>query len=102
MYIGQHIRIIPFTGEKRVETLPVVTAPPVQLRFQMGPKAGSFSQKAVEQGYLWLKAVDLSVQMKMTSLTNFTDLIEDERLPETLPMLMEIRDSAITLTVSIL
>ena len=85
----------------RKEQLPTVTDPPVKLQFNMGPAASSFSAAAVEKGYLSLRAQGINLRLLTSSLTNITDLIEDEQLGEPLPMLVEVTDSLITLKVTV-
>ena len=79
--------------------LPVVAESPVKLRFMSGPAAEAVAETAGERGFLHMKADKLDLQLLMSTITNLTDLVEDEKIIPAMPLLVEVTRVKVTLKV---
>ena len=77
-----------------------VTTPPIQLRFEAGPKASRFCDAAVDRGFLQMLVQDWRATIDTANMTALLDLIEDEKVAPAMPMRVEVTGSYITLQVS--
>ncbi|XP_072336605.1 bridge-like lipid transfer protein family member 3A [Scyliorhinus torazame] len=73
------------------------TQPAVCLRFESGPHSAVHSPLAVKNGFLQFHINDFSTELLMSSLTNLGPFLEDEIIPEVIPMKIELFDCRITL-----
>ena len=80
---------------------PAVVTPPIQLRFEQGPRAERLASAAVDRGFLRMRVHKLQTQLGVASLTCLADLIEDEKHGPVTPMLIDVCDSYITLQVGV-
>ena len=80
---------------------PEVTTPPIQLRFEQGPRAERLASAAVDRGFLRMRVHKLQTQLGVASLTCLADLIEDEKHGPVTPMLIDVCDSYMTLQVGV-
>ncbi|NWR63019.1 URFB1 protein, partial [Bucorvus abyssinicus] len=71
--------------------------PEVCLRLEMGPSAAVHSPLAVQNGFLHLLVHSYTAELFMSSLTNLGPFLEDEIIPEVIPMEIEVVDAKITL-----
>ena len=81
--------------------LPVVAESPVKLRFMSGPAAEAVAETAGERGFLHMKADKLDLQLLMSTITNLTDLVEDEKIIPAMPLLVEVTRVKVTLKVMV-
>ncbi|XP_078053925.1 bridge-like lipid transfer protein family member 3A isoform X2 [Mustelus asterias] len=73
------------------------TQPAVCLRFESGPHSAVHSPLAVKNGFLQFHINDYNAELLMSSLTNLGPFLEDEIIPEVIPMKIELFDCRITL-----
>ncbi|XP_062921699.1 bridge-like lipid transfer protein family member 3A isoform X4 [Mobula hypostoma] len=71
--------------------------PAVRLRFDSGPHSSIHSPLAVKNGFLHFHISNYSAELSMSSLTNLGPFLEDEMIPEVIPMKIELFDCNITL-----
>uniref|UniRef100_A0A8C8SD88 UHRF1 binding protein 1 n=1 Tax=Pelusios castaneus TaxID=367368 RepID=A0A8C8SD88_9SAUR len=71
--------------------------PEVCLRLEIGPRAIVHSPLAVRNGFLHILIHSYSTELLMSFLTNLGPFLEDEVVPEVIPMKIEIVDAKITL-----
>ncbi|XP_056413624.1 bridge-like lipid transfer protein family member 3A isoform X3 [Hyla sarda] len=78
---------------------PVTTksSPHLILKFDLGPAAAHLSPLAVHNGFLRLHIQDFRSEMPVSALTHIGPFLEDEQIPEILPMIIEVTNSRITL-----
>nr|XP_033775116.1 UHRF1-binding protein 1 [Geotrypetes seraphini] len=98
--LRQFLHRDPVMGDVGVEKLgrePSRTQPEVCLRFEAGPSAAVFSPLAVQNGFLHLLISNYSTELMMSSLTHLGPFLEDELVPEVIPMKIEVADTKITL-----
>ncbi|XP_061219012.1 bridge-like lipid transfer protein family member 3A isoform X2 [Neopsephotus bourkii] len=73
------------------------TQPEVCLRFEVGPDAAVRSPLAVQNGFLHMLVRSYTAELFMSFLTNLGPFLEDEIIPEVIPMEIEVVDAKITL-----
>ncbi|XP_074833519.1 bridge-like lipid transfer protein family member 3A [Carettochelys insculpta] len=73
------------------------TQPEMCLRLEIGPSAIVHSPLAVKNGFLHILIHSYSTELLMSFLTNLGPFLEDEVVPEVIPMKIEIVDAKITL-----
>ncbi|KFW86083.1 UHRF1-binding protein 1, partial [Phalacrocorax carbo] len=71
--------------------------PEVCLRLEVGPNAAVHSPLAVQNGFLRMLVHSYTAELLMSFLTNLGPFLEDEIIPEVIPMEIEIVDAKITL-----
>ncbi|NXT64393.1 URFB1 protein, partial [Chaetops frenatus] len=71
--------------------------PEVCLRLESGPCAAAHSPLAERNGFLRLLLHSSSTELCMSSLTSLGPFLEDEVIPEVIPMEIEVVDAKITL-----
>ncbi|NWR81413.1 URFB1 protein, partial [Centropus unirufus] len=71
--------------------------PEVCLRLEAGPAAAVHSPLAVQNGFLHVLVHSYTAELFMSSLTNLGPFLEDEIIPEVIPMEIEVVDAKITL-----
>uniref|UniRef100_A0A8C5T3D7 UHRF1 binding protein 1 n=1 Tax=Malurus cyaneus samueli TaxID=2593467 RepID=A0A8C5T3D7_9PASS len=71
--------------------------PAVCLRLESGPSAAAHSPLAERNGFLWMLLRSLSTELCMSCLTSLGPFLEDEIIPEVIPMEIEVVDAKITL-----
>ena len=81
------------------DDLPAVSSPPIKLRYSLGPAAETLAPTAGKLGYLEIDICRLRTMLLMSSMTNLVDLIEDEVIPDAMPMRILVRKVDITLKV---
>ena len=72
---------------------------PLKMRYQIGPQAELLAETGGVRGYLDCRIDDLRVSMVTSSMANLADLMEDEKIPPFMPMVVRVNDSDITLRV---
>lgn len=77
------------------------TQPEVCLRLEVGPNAAVHSSLAVQNGFLHMLVHSYRAELFMSFLTNLGPFLEDEIIPEVIPMEIEVVDAKITLKVGI-
>ena len=65
----------------------------------MGPQAELLAETAGKRGYLDCLVQNLRTSMVTSSMANLADLMEDEKIPPFMPMIVRISNSDITLRV---
>ncbi|CAM4664657.1 unnamed protein product [Lepidochelys olivacea] len=83
--------------EKLLATESNQTQPEVCLRLEIGPSAIVHSPLAVQNGFLHILIHSSCAELLMSSLTNLGPFLEDEMVPEVIPMKIEMVDAKITL-----
>ncbi|XP_075578666.1 bridge-like lipid transfer protein family member 3A [Pelecanus crispus] len=73
------------------------TQPEVCLRLEVGPAAAVHSPLAVQNGFLHMLVHSYTAELFMSFLTNLGPFLEDEIIPEVIPMEIEVVDGKITL-----
>ncbi|XP_075378120.1 bridge-like lipid transfer protein family member 3A isoform X2 [Mycteria americana] len=73
------------------------TQPEVCLRLDIGPNAAVHSPLAVQNGFLHMLVHSYTAEFFMSFLTNLGPFLEDEIIPEVIPMEIEVVDAKITL-----
>ncbi|XP_043932495.1 UHRF1-binding protein 1 [Protopterus annectens] len=73
------------------------TCPQMCLRLESGPAAAAHSPLAVRNGFLHLKINSYNAELLLSSLNNIVPFLEDEIIPEVIPMKIEIVDTQVTL-----
>ncbi|XP_074420186.1 bridge-like lipid transfer protein family member 3A [Larus michahellis] len=73
------------------------TQPEVCLRLEVGPSAAVHSPLAVQNGFLHMLVHSYTAEFFMSFLTNLGPFLEDEIIPEVMPMEIEVVDAKITL-----
>ncbi|KFZ66914.1 UHRF1-binding protein 1, partial [Podiceps cristatus] len=73
------------------------TQPEVRLRFELGPNAALHSPLAAQNGFLHMLVHSYTAEFFMSFLTNLAPFLEDEIIPEVIPMEIEVVDAKITL-----
>ncbi|XP_056217323.1 bridge-like lipid transfer protein family member 3A isoform X1 [Falco biarmicus] len=73
------------------------TQPEVCLRVEVGPSAAVHSPLAVQNGFLHMLVHSYTAELFMSFLTNLGPFLEDEIIPEVIPMELEVVDAKITL-----
>ncbi|KFZ48397.1 UHRF1-binding protein 1, partial [Antrostomus carolinensis] len=90
-----------YLGDPGIEKPPVPegskTQPEVCLRLELGPSAAVHSPLAVQNGFLHMLVHSYTADLFMSSLTNLGPFLEDEIIPEVIPMEIEVVDAKITL-----
>ncbi|XP_068015935.1 bridge-like lipid transfer protein family member 3A isoform X2 [Melanerpes formicivorus] len=71
--------------------------PAVCLRFELGPAAALRSPLALQNGFLQLLLHTYTAELLMSFLTSLGPFLEDEIVPEVIPMEIEVVDAKITL-----
>ncbi|KAK1204555.1 URFB1 protein, partial [Pygoscelis papua] len=71
--------------------------PEVCLRLEVGPNAAVHSPLAVQNGFLHMLVHGYTAELFMSFLTNLGPFLEDEIIPEVIPMEIEVVDAKITL-----
>ncbi|NXG59601.1 URFB1 protein, partial [Hemiprocne comata] len=71
--------------------------PEVCLRLEAGPSAAVHSPLAVQNGFLQMLVHSYTAELFMSFLTNLGPFLEDEIIPEVIPMEIEVVDAKITL-----
>lgn len=71
------------------------------LRLEVGPNAAVHSPLAVQNGFLHMLIHSYTAELFMSFLTNLGPFLEDEIIPEVIPMEIEVVDAKITLKVSV-
>ncbi|NWW95494.1 URFB1 protein, partial [Rhynochetos jubatus] len=71
--------------------------PEVCLRLEVGPNAAVHSPLAVQNGFLHMLVRSYTAELFMSFLTNLGPFLEDEIIPEVIPMEIEVVDTKITL-----
>ncbi|NXK56772.1 URFB1 protein, partial [Chauna torquata] len=71
--------------------------PEVCLRLEIGPSAAVHSPLAVQNGFLHMLVHSYTAELFMSFLTNLGPFLEDEIIPEVIPMEIEVVDAKITL-----
>ncbi|XP_042198108.1 UHRF1-binding protein 1, partial [Callorhinchus milii] len=71
--------------------------PAVSFHFECGPGSAEHSPLAVKNGFLHFHISDYEVEFLMSSLTNLGPFLEDEVIPEVIPMKIELSECRITL-----
>ncbi|NXX01324.1 URFB1 protein, partial [Larus smithsonianus] len=71
--------------------------PEVCLRLEVGPSAAVHSPLAVQNGFLHMLVHSYTAEFFMSFLTNLGPFLEDEIIPEVMPMEIEVVDAKITL-----
>ena len=69
------------------------------MRYQIGPQAELLAETGGVRGYLDCRIDDLRVSMVTSSMANLADLMEDEKIPPFMPMVVRVNNSDITLRV---
>jgi len=69
------------------------------MRYQIGPQAELLAETGGELGYLDCVVQNLRTSMVTSSMANLADLVEDEKIPPFMPMVVRINNSNITLRV---
>lgn len=77
------------------------TQPEVCLRLEAGPHAAVHSPLAVQNGFLQMLVHSYTAEFFMSFLTNLGPFLEDEIIPEVIPMEIEVVDAKITLKVGV-
>ncbi|XP_019369308.1 PREDICTED: UHRF1-binding protein 1, partial [Gavialis gangeticus] len=83
--------------EKPSATETSQTQPEVCMRLEIGPSAVVHSPLAVQNGFLQMLIHSYQAELLMSFLTNLGPFLEDEVIPEVIPMKIEIVDAKITL-----
>lgn len=73
------------------------STPCVTLHFDIGPAAASFSPLAERNGFLQMWIQDFCSDIPVSAITHLGPFLEDEKIPEILPMLIQVNNSKITL-----
>ncbi|KAM3934390.1 bridge-like lipid transfer protein family member 3A isoform 2-T2 [Leptodactylus fuscus] len=73
------------------------SSPRVILNFDIGPAAAYLSPLAVHNGFLQLHVQDFSSEIPISALTHIGPFLEDEQIPEILPMIIQVTNSKIIL-----
>ncbi|KAM6108413.1 bridge-like lipid transfer protein family member 3A [Pterocles gutturalis] len=73
------------------------TQPEVRLRLEVGPSAAVHSPLAVQNGFLHMLVHSYTAELFLSFLTNLGPFLEDEIIPEVIPMEIEVMDAKITL-----
>ncbi|NXJ88587.1 URFB1 protein, partial [Corythaixoides concolor] len=71
--------------------------PEVCLRLEAGPNAAVHSPLAVQNGFLQMLVHSYTAELFMSFVTNLGPFLEDEIIPEVIPMEIEVVDAKITL-----
>ncbi|NXV30124.1 URFB1 protein, partial [Rissa tridactyla] len=71
--------------------------PEVCLRLEVGPSAAVHSPLAVQNGFLHMLVHSYTAEFFMSFLTNLGPFLEDEIIPEVMPMEIEVVNAKITL-----
>uniref|UniRef100_A0A8C4S7W5 Bridge-like lipid transfer protein family member 3B n=1 Tax=Erpetoichthys calabaricus TaxID=27687 RepID=A0A8C4S7W5_ERPCA len=71
--------------------------PEVRLRLDIGPKAAVYSPLAAKNGFLHCKIQHFSSDLLMSSLINLGQFLEDDCVPEIVPMKITVSDTNINL-----
>lgn len=85
--------------EKAASPEPRQPQPEVSLRLQSGPRAAAHSPLAERNGFLQLLLHSLATELCTSCLTSLGPFLEDEIIPEVIPMEIEVVDAKITLKV---
>ncbi|KAL8178938.1 UNVERIFIED_CONTAM: hypothetical protein K2H54_057946 [Gekko kuhli] len=73
------------------------TQPEVCLRFEIGPSAAVHSPLSVQNGFFHMVIQNYHKELLTSFLTNLGPFLEDEVIPEVIPLKIEIMDAKITL-----
>ncbi|XP_064894484.1 bridge-like lipid transfer protein family member 3A isoform X2 [Columba livia] len=97
----QYLRGYLALGGAGLEEPPVPGAgrapPAVCLRLSAGPGAAAHSPLAAQNGFLRMLVHSYMAELSMAFLTNLGPFLEDETIPEVIPMEIEVVDAKITL-----
>lgn len=85
--------------EKPASPEPRQPHPEVSLRLESGPCAAAHSPLAERNGFLRLLLHSCCTELCMSCLTSLGPFLEDEIIPEVIPMEIEVVDAKITLKV---
>lgn len=72
---------------------------PISLNYEI-PAPNPSLDMTIDPGRVIIRASDFSLQFKMSGLTCLSDFSEDEKLPETLPLSVEVTNFLLVLEVS--
>ena len=75
--------------------------PLIKMRYQIGPQAELLAETGGELGYLDCVVQNLRTSMVTSSMANLADLVEDEKIPPFMPMVVRINNSDLTLRVRV-
>ncbi|KAM6399055.1 bridge-like lipid transfer protein family member 3A [Rhynochetos jubatus] len=99
--LWQYLRGYLALGDPGIEKPSVPEAakpqPEVCLRLEVGPNAAVHSPLAVQNGFLHMLVRSYTAELFMSFLTNLGPFLEDEIIPEVIPMEIEVVDTKITL-----
>ncbi|XP_064634277.1 bridge-like lipid transfer protein family member 3B isoform X2 [Lineus longissimus] len=70
---------------------------PIKLRFDTGPSAEQLSPGSLEKGFLHIKAKDVMLDIAMSSVQGLGEVMEEEVVPPTIPMLIEVNNTQISM-----
>lgn len=73
----------------------------MRLRLSAGPGAAAHSPLAAQNGFLRMLVHSYTAELSMSFLTNLGPFLEDETVPEVIPMEIEVVDAKITLKVRV-
>lgn len=73
------------------------STPRVTLHFDIGPAAAPFSPLAERNGFLQMWIQDFCSEIPVSAITHLGPFLEDEKIPEILPMMIQVNNSKITL-----
>lgn len=88
-------------GEKAASPEPRQLHPEVSLRLESGPCVASHSPLAESNGFLRVLLQSSCTELCMSCLTSLAPFLEDEIIPDVIPMEIEVVDAKITLKVSL-
>ena len=72
---------------------------PLRLRYQVGPCAEPLTHAKGALGYLQATVVGLRIPLVMSTITHLVEMVEDEVIPEPMPMHITMCDCTFTLEV---
>ncbi|XP_075051859.1 bridge-like lipid transfer protein family member 3A [Mixophyes fleayi] len=80
-----------------LSSTPGSSSPSLILHFDLGPTAAYLSPLAVHNGFLQLWIQDFTSEIPVSALTHIGPFLEDEQIPEILPMIIQVKNSKIIL-----
>lgn len=96
-----HFVVLGDPQSERSSTETNQTQPQVRLRFEIGPSAAVHSPLAVQNGFFHILIHSYHAELLTSSLSSLGLFLEDEVIPEVIPMKIELVDTKITLKVSV-
>lgn len=72
---------------------------PLRMKYLLGPAAELQAPKSGERGYINVRLDSHKMELKMSSTISLSNFIEDEIIPEAVPMHITISDLELTLQV---